>query len=540
MAFPYSVPYREGDIPGEAGRIPSAPRHETTRSWQASDGTSVPYQPSDMQSRVTSSRPAVPIPRTLASTSSTQGGTSPQESDAAASAFPTSEAAAAAEAGGGTNVPDDIREMQRQRWLQRQQANGNVNPAGASSSSGAVPVAAASSTLSATTSPALSPNESGPRLSQISFLPFEETDKALGARSRSEVLAPELRRRIAAGEDIGAGDIVNIDALTFLCVKVTPSERGLLGPDTTLYVDGDPACYFSKLQFAAWGPREMSSQELFQECVAKYFSSPFKPCKRGQPGVRKKQHPLQFGEIVEVDDVTMAVDATEPEDRIGVVTADTDIFANWDPAIDFQRIEIMPFRDTLPRAYTFNIFNEYLKPFLMANRSMKFEANDIFSYHGVEFKVVNCEPEGIGRIGKGTTIFCEGTLEPTLRDRLPPELLHQVAQLPPGLQVMLLNQQRQWDELEETLQARRGCRAEQIAHLDKFVWPHKTQSLSSEQETEQDQCMICLADFEDGEDCRRLPCGHLYHMSCIDEWLHRCTDCPLCKDNVAEKMMHVL
>lgn len=45
-------------------------------------------------------------------------------------------------------------------------------------------------------------------------------------------------------------------------------------------------------------------------------------------------------------------------------------------------------------------------------------------------------------------------------------------------------------------------------------------------------CAICLADFEVGEDIRRLGCSHFFHTSCIDEWLRLCSTCPLCNDDV--------
>ena len=45
-------------------------------------------------------------------------------------------------------------------------------------------------------------------------------------------------------------------------------------------------------------------------------------------------------------------------------------------------------------------------------------------------------------------------------------------------------------------------------------------------------CSICLGDFEPDDQLRLLPCCHLFHRSCIDEWIHvqmLNASCPLCK-----------
>ncbi|KAK9236027.1 hypothetical protein V1525DRAFT_237984 [Lipomyces kononenkoae] len=46
-----------------------------------------------------------------------------------------------------------------------------------------------------------------------------------------------------------------------------------------------------------------------------------------------------------------------------------------------------------------------------------------------------------------------------------------------------------------------------------------------------ERCLVCLSDFEEGEECRKLgQCGHLFHKNCIDEWLTTGRNsCPLCR-----------
>ncbi|KZV57951.1 hypothetical protein F511_12107 [Dorcoceras hygrometricum] len=49
------------------------------------------------------------------------------------------------------------------------------------------------------------------------------------------------------------------------------------------------------------------------------------------------------------------------------------------------------------------------------------------------------------------------------------------------------------------------------------------------------QCYICLADYEDGDRLRVLPCNHEYHVPCIDKWLKEINRvCPLCRHNVCD------
>eukprot|EP00746_Dinoflagellata_sp_MGD_P137187 gnl/MRDRNA2_/MRDRNA2_71013_c0_seq1.p1 gnl/MRDRNA2_/MRDRNA2_71013_c0~~gnl/MRDRNA2_/MRDRNA2_71013_c0_seq1.p1 ORF type:complete len:203 (-),score=19.68 gnl/MRDRNA2_/MRDRNA2_71013_c0_seq1:261-836(-) len=44
---------------------------------------------------------------------------------------------------------------------------------------------------------------------------------------------------------------------------------------------------------------------------------------------------------------------------------------------------------------------------------------------------------------------------------------------------------------------------------------------------EQPMCAICIGEFEENDVLRELPCGHRYHVLCIDKWLHGHDVCPM-------------
>lgn len=358
-------------------------------------------------------------------------------------------------------------------------------------------------------------------LQRLHILPFVEADAKLDGRNRIDFIAPELRRKRSCQEVVRMGDLIRHDDLDFAIIKCEPAE-GTLGYDTDYFIEGSPVVCFEKIQFSAWGPTEMTSEALFSECIANYFKGEFAPY--GSAGA-KRVRLFYSNQVFQIGNIYVQVEATEPA-GLGVVSNQTEIFANWDQTPEFEKVHIVPFQDTLPRAYEFDVFQDYLKPYLQRNPHKKFSCNELFMYHGVQFKMMACEPNTCARIGKNTTIFCEGMLHPSLRNLLPPDLLNQVAQLPPGLQMLLLNTERTTRELEDMLTQRRGLFEETLCDIEKFSWPLADAKVS------QSTCMICLGEFAIADECRRLPCRHVFHASCVDEWLRRCTDCPICKDNV--------
>lgn len=55
---------------------------------------------------------------------------------------------------------------------------------------------------------------------------------------------------------------------------------------------------------------------------------------------------------------------------------------------------------------------------------------------------------------------------------------------------------------------------------------------SDDEDNLQEKCTICLSEFEDGEDVRRLPCMHLFHIECVDQWLVTNKKCPICRVDI--------
>ena len=47
-------------------------------------------------------------------------------------------------------------------------------------------------------------------------------------------------------------------------------------------------------------------------------------------------------------------------------------------------------------------------------------------------------------------------------------------------------------------------------------------------------CPVCLEGVHDGEMVRQLPaCKHVFHVECIDMWLHSHRTCPMCRSMIS-------
>jgi hypothetical protein len=46
------------------------------------------------------------------------------------------------------------------------------------------------------------------------------------------------------------------------------------------------------------------------------------------------------------------------------------------------------------------------------------------------------------------------------------------------------------------------------------------------------QCIICMEEFIEKEKVKLLPCGHIFHINCIKQWLLKEKNCPFCKSEI--------
>ena len=46
------------------------------------------------------------------------------------------------------------------------------------------------------------------------------------------------------------------------------------------------------------------------------------------------------------------------------------------------------------------------------------------------------------------------------------------------------------------------------------------------------KCLVCQHEYQHQEQLRRLPCGHVFHAECVDEWLQTHDNCLYCRKTI--------
>ncbi len=49
-----------------------------------------------------------------------------------------------------------------------------------------------------------------------------------------------------------------------------------------------------------------------------------------------------------------------------------------------------------------------------------------------------------------------------------------------------------------------------------------------------ESCVVCLCEFESGQNCIIFPCRHAFHKSCAKRWLKENNSCPICREKAVK------
>jgi hypothetical protein len=67
--------------------------------------------------------------------------------------------------------------------------------------------------------------------------------------------------------------------------------------------------------------------------------------------------------------------------------------------------------------------------------------------------------------------------------------------------------------------------------LNKIGISFPGQSDKDEEEKEM-KCAICYDDYQEDDILRKMPCDHYFHKACIDVWMEKRSECPICNQDI--------
>ncbi|KAA0041218.1 RING finger protein 165-like protein [Cucumis melo var. makuwa] len=66
--------------------------------------------------------------------------------------------------------------------------------------------------------------------------------------------------------------------------------------------------------------------------------------------------------------------------------------------------------------------------------------------------------------------------------------------------------------------------------IERLIMKQKFDGFNKEEEEEIGDCSVCYEELKGkGKEVSRIPCGHVYHKSCVLTWLQINNSCPLCR-----------
>ncbi|ETB58126.1 hypothetical protein YYC_04199 [Plasmodium yoelii 17X] len=295
------------------------------------------------------------------------------------------------------------------------------------------------------------------------------------------------------------------------------------------------------------------------------------------------------GKLFNVNNFSFLVSKIDVDISAGFIDDLTEINLRFDSYEEYTHVHIVPLYDTLPTTYNYNLFIDYIKPYIERHYLNTFSIYDTFFYRGVQFKIMGVEPInmkcGKGRISANTSIYIQGSVKPTFFDVISNKSFNYIKSLPfeyKPYAILNILQHLDTDSLlrlfpSANINMESSTKNEQtILHsLAPLMYIYNKENISyasnrgdsSRSDSSRidsnggnssrsdsnggnskdviieqsnghselnnniinEQCVVCFEHFINDDKCIKLTCLHTYHWKCVQNWFRFNLTCPCCR-----------
>ena len=272
---------------------------------------------------------------------------------------------------------------------------------------------------------------------------------------------------------------------------------------------------------------------------------------------------INKGDIAVINNYEFYIRNAEPE--CGRITNNTEISIENKEILPIKKIKFGVIQNNTPvfanvnekKGYENYIAQEYFNPYFLSGIKKYIERGDSITIENIEFFVLNSHPDS-GFISPETKACFKLGIT---KERCLEKIKKADNQLALGLmnfnntrsasplrnrdiddfiirEIMGRNHRHlNFEDLdlnfitEETISQQKM--EEDIRSLPTFKIDEKyMKKIELNTEECMKKCVVCMEDFEIGEELKTLPCFHIFHGKCINKWLVANMNCPVCKMNI--------
>ncbi|EUD72622.1 hypothetical protein YYG_02523 [Plasmodium vinckei petteri] len=254
------------------------------------------------------------------------------------------------------------------------------------------------------------------------------------------------------------------------------------------------------------------------------------------------------GKLFNVNNFSFLVSKIDIDISAGFIDDLTEINLRVDSYEEYNNVHIVPLYDTLPTTYNYNLFIDYIKPYIERHYLSTFSLYDTFFYRGVQFKIMGVDPIdmecGKGRISANTSIYTQGSVKPTFFDVISSKSFNYIKSLPfeyKPYAILNILQHLDTDSLlrlfpSANINMESSTKNEKtiLDYLTPLMYEYNKESISydaksiiigqrnmhteSNNNIINEQCAVCFEHFINDDKCIKLTCLHTYHWKCVQNW----------------------